>query len=81
MGMVCSLQASDYFVQCNYFFIYLLSCSSYSVAGTVQVDGSKTYVLKFDMHCQCNGCIKKINDGVKEISLSEGTQILLSFCI
>ncbi|XP_039779060.1 uncharacterized protein LOC120646669 isoform X2 [Panicum virgatum] len=36
-----------------------------------KVYGSKTYVLKFDMHCQCNGCIKKINDGVKEISLSE----------
>ncbi|PUZ56288.1 hypothetical protein GQ55_5G284300 [Panicum hallii var. hallii] len=36
-----------------------------------KVDGSKTYVLKFDMHCQCNGCIKKINDGVKEISLSD----------
>ncbi|XP_025815476.1 uncharacterized protein LOC112892551 [Panicum hallii] len=45
--------------------------SDHGNAGTVQVDGSKTYVLKFDMHCQCNGCIKKINDGVKEISLSD----------
>lgn len=34
---------------------------------------SKTCVLKVSMHCQCNGCIKKINDGVKEIALSEGT--------
>ncbi|CAN6239033.1 unnamed protein product [Urochloa humidicola] len=39
-----------------------------------KVDGSKTYVLKFDMHCKCNGCIKKINDGVKEISLSKGVE-------
>ena len=51
--------------------LFFLFCS--------KVDGSKTYVLKFDMHCQCNGCIKKINDGVKEISLSEGTQIVHSF--
>lgn len=36
-------------------------------------NGSKTFVLKVDMHCQCNGCVKKINDGVKEINLSEGT--------
>ncbi|XBI50204.1 uncharacterized protein LOC119324664 [Triticum dicoccoides] len=35
---------------------------------------SKTYVLKVSMHCQCNGCIKKINDGVKEIALSEGVE-------
>ncbi|CAL5020240.1 unnamed protein product [Urochloa decumbens] len=39
-----------------------------------KVDGSKTYILKFDMHCKCNGCIKKINGGVKEISLSEGVE-------
>ncbi|XP_024316439.1 uncharacterized protein LOC100845509 isoform X2 [Brachypodium distachyon] len=32
----------------------------------------KTYVLKVNMHCCCNGCIKKIKDGVKEIILSEG---------
>ncbi|TKW42288.1 hypothetical protein SEVIR_1G374200v4 [Setaria viridis] len=38
------------------------------------IDGSKTFVLKFDMHCKCNGCIKKINDGVKEISLSKGVE-------
>ncbi|XP_062217608.1 heavy metal-associated isoprenylated plant protein 19-like [Phragmites australis] len=36
--------------------------------------GSRTYVLKFDMHCQCNGCVKKINDGLKEISRSEGVK-------
>ncbi|XBH65758.1 uncharacterized protein [Aegilops tauschii subsp. strangulata] len=35
---------------------------------------SKTCVLKVIMHCQCNGCIKKINDGVKEIALSEGVE-------
>lgn len=35
---------------------------------------SKTYVLQVIMHCQCNGCIKKINDGVKEIALSEGVE-------
>uniref|UniRef100_A0A0A9GF48 HMA domain-containing protein n=1 Tax=Arundo donax TaxID=35708 RepID=A0A0A9GF48_ARUDO len=38
------------------------------------VDGSKTCVLKFDMHCQCNGCVKKINGAVKEISRSEGVE-------
>ncbi|XP_066328840.1 uncharacterized protein [Miscanthus floridulus] len=37
--------------------------------------GSKTYVLKLDMHCQCNGCVKKIKDGVKEISISEATGV------
>ncbi|KAF8691749.1 hypothetical protein HU200_040141 [Digitaria exilis] len=26
------------------------------------------------MHCQCHGCIKKINDGLKDISLSEGVE-------
>uniref|UniRef100_A0ACD5YQC5 Uncharacterized protein n=1 Tax=Avena sativa TaxID=4498 RepID=A0ACD5YQC5_AVESA len=35
---------------------------------------SKTYVLKVVMHCQCNGCMKKINDGVREIALSEGVE-------
>uniref|UniRef100_A0A0A9CY60 HMA domain-containing protein n=1 Tax=Arundo donax TaxID=35708 RepID=A0A0A9CY60_ARUDO len=38
------------------------------------LDGSKTYVLKFDMHCQCNGCVKKINGAVKQISHSEGLE-------
>ncbi|CAN6273954.1 unnamed protein product [Urochloa humidicola] len=38
-----------------------------------KVGGSKTYVLKFDMHCKCNGCIK-INDAVKDISLLEGVE-------
>lgn len=37
-------------------------------------NGSKTFVLKVDMHCQCNGCVKKINDGIKEINLSEGVE-------
>ncbi|KAK3159476.1 hypothetical protein QOZ80_2AG0150580 [Eleusine coracana subsp. coracana] len=36
--------------------------------------GSKTYVLKVDMHCECTGCVKKITDGIKEISLSEGVE-------
>ncbi|KAL6911252.1 hypothetical protein ACP4OV_000057 [Aristida adscensionis] len=35
---------------------------------------ANTCVLRFDMHCQCNGCVKKINDGIKEISLSEGVE-------
>ncbi|XP_021316068.1 uncharacterized protein LOC110435067 isoform X3 [Sorghum bicolor] len=35
---------------------------------------SKTYVLKLDMHCQCYGCVKKIKDGVKEMSLSQGVE-------
>ncbi|KAK3155660.1 hypothetical protein QOZ80_2BG0206020 [Eleusine coracana subsp. coracana] len=26
------------------------------------------------MHCECNGCVKKITDGIKEISLSEGVE-------
>ncbi|CAO2040188.1 unnamed protein product [Urochloa humidicola] len=26
------------------------------------------------MHCKCNGCTKKINDAVKDISLSEGVE-------
>lgn len=39
-----------------------------------KVDGSKTFFLKFDMHCQCNGCVKKISEGVKEIRLSEGVE-------
>ncbi|KAJ1281642.1 hypothetical protein BS78_04G321300 [Paspalum vaginatum] len=39
-----------------------------------KVQGSKTYILKFEMHCQCNGCVKKISEGVKEISLSEGVE-------
>lgn len=37
--------------------------------------GSKTYVLKLDMHCQCNGCVKKMEDAVKEMmSLSQGVE-------
>lgn len=37
--------------------------------------GSKTYVLKLDMHCQCNGCVKKMRDAVKEMmSLSQGVE-------
>jgi len=35
---------------------------------------SRTYVLKVTMHCECNGCIKKINDGVREIAHSEGVE-------
>ncbi|TVU27707.1 hypothetical protein EJB05_19204 [Eragrostis curvula] len=35
---------------------------------------SRIYVLKVDMHCECTGCIKKITDGIKEISLSEGVE-------
>ncbi|KAL6591507.1 hypothetical protein ACP70R_050010 [Stipagrostis hirtigluma subsp. patula] len=35
-------------------------------------NGLMACVLKLDMHCQCNGCVKKINDGIKEISHSEG---------
>ncbi|KAF0935422.1 hypothetical protein E2562_032677 [Oryza meyeriana var. granulata] len=37
-------------------------------------NGLKTFVFNVDMHCKCNGCIKKINDGMKRISLSEGVE-------
>uniref|UniRef100_A0A0E0CT50 DYW domain-containing protein n=1 Tax=Oryza meridionalis TaxID=40149 RepID=A0A0E0CT50_9ORYZ len=33
-----------------------------------------TSVFSIDMHRKCNGCIKKINDGMKRISLSEGVE-------
>uniref|UniRef100_A0ACD6ASG0 Uncharacterized protein n=1 Tax=Avena sativa TaxID=4498 RepID=A0ACD6ASG0_AVESA len=37
-------------------------------------NASKTCVLKVVMHCQCNGCMKKISDAVREIALSEGVE-------
>lgn len=43
--------------------------------GQCKAGVSKTYVLKLDMHCQCNGCVKKMKDAVKEMmSLSQGVE-------
>uniref|UniRef100_A0A0D3FC47 DYW domain-containing protein n=1 Tax=Oryza barthii TaxID=65489 RepID=A0A0D3FC47_9ORYZ len=39
-----------------------------------KANGLKTFVFSVDMHRKCNGCIKKINDGMKRISLSEGVE-------
>uniref|UniRef100_A0A0E0K6X7 HMA domain-containing protein n=1 Tax=Oryza punctata TaxID=4537 RepID=A0A0E0K6X7_ORYPU len=39
-----------------------------------KANGLKTSLFSVDMHRKCNGCIKKINDGMKRISLSEGVE-------